>query len=402
MTNNIYNADILAPTTATITLSDDGIGLDWLVVGGSYPVSTDIRLGYTSINGVSTQASARFDPVAGQGHRLVINGLIENVRGANSADFIQGNEAANILYGDALATGPGGNDTISGFEGNDSILGGAGDDAINGDLGNDWLYGGTGADSINGGGGRDLINGGAGADVMYGGADGNDTLSYFGSAAGVIAALTYGTTTTGAGGDAQGDVIGGFSDIIGSNLADRLTDTVKTAVSFGGNDNSFYGGLGDDALLLGGGVDDGYGGAGNDSLLGEQGNDLLSGGDGNDVLVGGLGADRLYGGAGADRFVFQTVPSSPPALASRDTVFDFHHTEADHVDLRGMDAVPGGADQAFTFIGTAAFDHRLGLVRYATSGNDVIVSGDLNGDLTADFAILVKNVTVLVVGDFFL
>ncbi|MDP1578372.1 MAG: hypothetical protein Q8L76_16720, partial [Cypionkella sp.] len=64
MTNNIYNADILAPTTATITLSDDGIGLDWLVVGGTYPVSTDIRLGYSSMNGVSTQASARFDPVA--------------------------------------------------------------------------------------------------------------------------------------------------------------------------------------------------------------------------------------------------------------------------------------------------------------------------------------------------
>lgn len=402
MTNNIYNADILAPTTTTVTISDDGIGLDWLVVGGSYPVGTDIRLGYLSINGVSTQASARFDPVAGQGHRLVINGLIENVRGANSADFIQGNEVANILYGDAAATGQGGNDTISGFDGNDSILGGAGDDAINGDLGNDWLYGGTGADSLNGGGGRDLINGGAGADVMYGGADGNDTLSYYGSAAGVIVALTYGTTTTGAGGDAQGDIIGGFSDIIGSNLADRVTDTVKTAVGFGGNENSFYGGLGDDALILGGGVDDGYGGVGNDSLLGEQGDDLLAGGDGNDVLVAGLGADRLYGGAGADRFVFQTAPSSTSALTGRDTVFDFHHIEADHIDLRGMDAVPGGTDQAFTFIGTAAFDHRLGLVHYATSGNDVIVSGDLNGDLTADFAILVKNVTLLVVGDFFL
>ena len=346
MSDDIYNADILAPTTDTVIVTDIGnIGLDWLVINGSYQFSTDIRLSWLIENGISTQASGRFDPSAGEGHRLVINGLIENVRGSITADFIQGNEVANILYGDAAATGPGGNDTISGFEGNDSIYGGAGNDAINGDIGDDRLYGGAGDDNINGGAGRDVIIGGAGADVMFGGSDNNDTVSYAGSTARVVVSLTFGSTTTGVGGDAQGDVIGGFSDIIGSSFDDRLTDTVKTSVGFGGNDNSFFGGLGNDALILGGGVDDGHGGAGRDTLLGEAGNDLLYGDDGNDALVGGAGADRLYGGLGADRFVFERASVSTVAAAGRDTVFDFHRAEGDRIDLWGLMRSQAGTDR---------------------------------------------------------
>ncbi len=403
MSNDIYNADILAPTTTTITIDDDGNGLDWLVVNGSYPEATDIRLSYWDINGISTQASARFDPVSGQGHRLIINGLIENVRGSISTDFIQGNEVANILYGDAAATGPGGDDTISGFDGNDSIYGGAGNDIIDGGLDNDRLYGGAGSDSLNGGAGRDLIIGGAGADVMYGGADGNDTLSYAGSSAGVTVALTFGTTTTGVGGDAQGDAIGGFSDIVGSSFGDHLTDTVKTAVAFGGNNNSFFGGLGNDVLLLGGGVDDGHGGAGNDTLSGEAGNDLLYGDDGIDVLTGGTGADRLWGSLGADRFVFKSVAETTTTAAGRDIVQDFNRIEGDKIDLRTIDADNSLAlNQAFTFIGSAAFDGRHGLLHFAVSGANLLVTGDINGDKVADFSILVANTATLAGTDFLL
>ncbi len=404
MSNDTYNADILAPTTATVTIDEiDGIGLDWLVVNGSYPVATDIRLSWWSENGTSTQASARFDPIEGQGHRLVINGLIENVRGSNTTDFIQGNEVANILYGDAAATGPGGNDTISGFDGNDSIYGGAGSDVINGDSGNDRLYGGAGADSLNGGSGRDLIIGGGGADVMYGGADGNDTLSYAGSSVGVTVALTFGGTTNGVGGDAQGDVIGGFSDIIGSAGSDRLTDTVKTAVASGGNNNSFYGGLGNDTLYLGGGVDDGHGGVGNDALWGEVGNDLLYGDDGNDMLVGGIGADRLWGGLGADQFVFRTTAETTTAALGRDSVQDFNRIAGDKIDLRTLDADSSVAlNQAFTYIGTAAFDGRHGLLHATVSGANLLVTGDINGDKVADFSILVANTAALIASDFLL
>lgn len=401
MSNDIYNADILAPTTTTITIDDDGIGLDWLVVNGSYPVETDVRLSWNAVNGVSTQASARFDPVAGAGHRLVINGLIENVRGSNTADFIQGNEVANILYGDAASTGPGGNDKISGFDGNDTIYGGAGNDSVGGDSGNDRLYGGAGVDTLSGGNGQDLIVGGAGADVLAGGADGNDTLSYAGSTAGVVVALTFGSSNTGVGGDAQGDVIGGFSDIIGSASSDRLTDTLKTAVAFGGNNNSFFGGLGNDTLVLGGGVDDGHGGAGNDVLWGEVGNDLLYGDAGNDALVGGTGMDRLWGGLGADRFVFRAVNETTTAAVGRDIVHDFNRIEGDKIDLRTIDADNSVAlNQAFTFIGNVAFDGRHGLLHAVVSGANLLVTGDINGDKVADFSILVANTTTLAGTDF--
>lgn len=403
MSNDIYNADILAPTTTTVTVDDDGFGLDWLVIGGSYSIATDIRLGWWSVNGISTQASARFDTAPGESHRLIVNGLIENVRGATSADFIQGNEVANILYGDAAATGPGGDDTISGFDGNDSIYGGAGNDVMGGDLGNDRLYGGTDSDSINGGAGRDLIIGGAGADVMYGGADGNDTLSYAGSTAGVTVSLTFGSSTIGIGGDAQGDVIGGFSDIIGSARSDRLTDTNKATLAFGGNDNSFFGGLGGDILFLGGGVDDGHGGAGNDTIWGEVGNDLLYGDAGNDVLVGGTEADRLWGGGDADRFVFNAPGESTTTAAGRDIIQDFKQIEGDKIDLRGIDAnISLALNQAFTYIGSAAFDGRHGLLHTTVFGANLLVSGDINGDKVADFAILVANTAALAGSDFLL
>lgn len=324
----------------------------------------------------------------------MINGLIENVRGSDSADFIQGNEVSNFLIGES------GNDTISGFDGNDRINGSGGDDLINGDLGNDRLDGGYGNDSINGGSGRDLIIGGRGADVMYGGGDGNDTLSFDGSREGVTVYVTFGTTTTGYGGDASGDVIGGFSDLIGSVRSDRLIDTIKTTVAFGGNDNSFYGGRGADILSLGGGADDGHGGVDNDVLFGEAGNDTLYGDDGADVLLGGAGADRLYGGLGGDRFVFKDVSESTVAAAGRDMLLDFAH---DQIDLRAIDANSlSSLNQRFTFIGTDAFDGRAGLLNYRVSGSNLVVSGDLNGDKVADFSILIAHTASITADDFLL
>ena len=44
-----------------------------------------------------------------------------------------------------------------------------------------------------------------------------------------------------------------------------------------------------------------YGGAGNDLLLGFAGADILRGHSGDDVLGGGIGADMLHGGRGDDR-----------------------------------------------------------------------------------------------------
>jgi Ca2+-binding RTX toxin-like protein len=129
--------------------------------------------------------------------------------------------------------------------------------------GSDKLTGGTSAQTIDGGAGDDVVEGGGGADTLRGGA-GNDTLSYAGSSVGVNVMLG---TTTGSGGDAQGDRISGFENLIGSGKNDNLRGD--------GGPNIIDGGGGNDIIR---------GGGGNDTIDGQAGEDLLFGGGGNDVF----------------------------------------------------------------------------------------------------------------------
>ena len=59
---------------------------------------------------------------------------------------------------------------------------------------------------------------------------------------------------------------------------------------------TFYGGAGDDRI---------NGGAGNDVIYGESGNDIIEAGSGNDKLYGGAGNDTLRGGTGDDIYYFE-------------------------------------------------------------------------------------------------
>ena len=63
-----------------------------------------------------------------------------------------------------------------------------------------------------------------------------------------------------------------------------------------------YGGLGNDQLASGNGIDVLYGDSGDDILFSGLGNDTMYGGTGNDAIGGYLGNDTLYGGAGTDYF----------------------------------------------------------------------------------------------------
>lgn len=384
MANNRYNIGVLT-ASGDATLTDDGTGIDELFFQSvTFQTATDIRLSYFVSSGVSIQASAFYFTNGGPAYRLVVNGLIENVRGSNSADFIGGNEVNNLLYGDALATGPGGNDTITGEEGNDSIYGGAGNDELNGEVGNDRLFGDAGVDIISGASGIDVIEGGAGADSLYGGADAGDTVSYLASGAGVRIDITFGQTTTGAGGHATGDQIAGFTNVSGSGLGDVIRDTVAGTVAFGGNRNRFDGNAGNDVLSLGGG------------------NDVARGGEGNDTITGGAGADLLAGNAGADRFVFSLPGDSTAASAGRDTIADFDRAEGDRIDLRGIDAVAGGVNNAFTYIGLNGFSGAAGELRVVANGTGFLVQGTVNADKIADFSIQVQNLSAIGAVDFLL
>ena len=103
-------------------------------------------------------------------------------------------------------------------------------------FGNDSIYGYGGNDSIFGGGGDDFIVGGTGADALHGG-PGSDTASYFTSAAGIMASLSYGV---GVGGDAEGDTYASIENLEGSDYADALAGN--------DGDNSLAGLWGDDFL----------------------------------------------------------------------------------------------------------------------------------------------------------
>lgn len=403
MANDIYIVDQLATGILTVTVDDDGSGRDWLVFEGVYAEPTDIRLGHDKVNGTSTSASGFYFNPGNDGHRLIVNGLIENVRGSNGEDFIQGNEIGNLVYGDAAATGPGGNDTIDGFDGNDTLYGGSGNDSLHGGSDRDRLFGNGGNDSLNGGLGIDTIEGGVGADYLSGGADNGDTVSFASSWARVIVSFTFGMATTGQGGHAQGDQITGFTHAYGSAYGDIFTDTVKNEISSGYNANGFFGGAGNDRLILGGGRDTGRGGIGDDVLFGEQGNDALFGDAGNDVLRGGDGVDRLTGGGGGDRFVFVARTESLPA--ARDAILDFSRAQGDRIDLLAIDANAGATGNGvFSFVGETGFTGARGVLRTVETLSGWRVLGDTNGDRIADFAIDVTapGISNLRSGDFIL
>jgi serralysin len=137
-------------------------------------------------------------------------------------------------------------------------------------------------------------------------------------------------------------------------------------------------------------IENAIGGSARDVIWGNDVANRLEGRGGNDVLNGFAGADTLVGGQGADTFVFST-------LERGDTILDF--ARGDKIDLSQLDANSRAIkDQAFTFIGSAAFSKKAGELRY--DGNNVY--GDVNGDGLADFSVAIANHAALTSSDFIL
>ena len=442
MIDDFYIINLIAKDGETVTVQDSGLGVDWMILSGSYDARSDIRLAWGVENGVTFTSSGIYYVLSAAnvlvGSRAIVNAAVENVRGSTSEDFIQGNELGNILYGDAAADGAGGDDIIWGFDGNDWIYGGAGADEITGDGGGDFLFGDAGSDTISGGAGGDIIEGGAGADSMSGGTDLQDKVAYSDSSAGVTIRLTFGEATIGIGGDAAGDTLTGFAYVIGSDHDDIITDMVAGTIAFGYNSNVFDGAAGDDQLTMGGGNDTAYGGAGfdlitggagrdklfgnddsdvldggvaDDTLNGGSGADLLQGGDGRDVLYGGAGDDTLFGaigadtqtgGTGADSFSFREPTDSRGTDRTRDTITDFE-SQIDTINLRAIDADATTArNDAFVFIGRLPFSNTAGEVRLVDRADGTLVLLNLDTDRTAEMSILLTGVFLVREADFVL
>jgi Ca2+-binding RTX toxin-like protein len=138
------------------------------------------------------------------------------------------------------------------------------------------------------------------------------------------------------------------------------------------------------------------GSAFNDQLTGSNGANHLTGGAGNDILIGGRGQDVLTGGAGAGACVFRDFHDSMPSHS--DQIADFLHAQGDHIDLSGIGGnTQASGDQAFIYIGDAAFADVAGQLHYANH----LLEGDTNGDGKADIQIHV-NVASLSAGDLIL
>jgi Ca2+-binding RTX toxin-like protein len=327
---------------------DGGAGIDTASYGeaeGGVSVSLAIA-GPQAVNIENLTGSAFNDSLQGDAHNNVLTG------GA-------GDDSVNGGAGDDVIDGGVGYDTLYGWSGNDTLVGGDGYDVLAGQSGNDSLSGGNDADYLQGGLGNDTLDGGAGSDWA-----GYEDAT---SAVKVDLNLT-GLQNTGGGGT---DKLISIENVYGSSFNDTLTGDVGANVLSGGN--------------------------GNDSLSGGAGDDILNGGAGADTLVGGAGADRLTGGDGADRFVYVSLADS--TVAAPDAIIDFV-SGSDRIDLSRIDAITGGADNAFTFV--ASFTHKAGQLMTHIVNGHYAVEGDVNGDGLADFTINVESATALKAADFIL
>ena len=104
-------------------------------------------------------------------------------------------------------------------------------------------------------------------------------------------------------GDSDDSINGGGGDdsIDGGDGADSLLGGAGDDTIVGGDGgDSIDGGSGQDSLNGQGDADTIDGGADNDMVFGDGGNDSLAGGDGDDTVNGGVGNDTLSGGGGTD------------------------------------------------------------------------------------------------------
>lgn len=277
---------------------------------------------------------------------------------------------------------------------NDStaLTGTAASETFSGSAFTDRLTGLGGSDRLFGRDGQDEISGGEGGDVLAGGL-GYDTLTYLSSIDGVTVNLALNTAK---GGDAEGDVITGFEKVEGSDANDNITGN--------DGDNELFSRLGDDRVFGMGGDDFLSGNGGSDALFGGDGDDFLAGSGGFDVLNGGLGYDIMNGGNRADRFVFTSVEDSP-TFANADLISDFSPGQGirrDTVDLRQIDAIEGGGDDAFTYIGETEFSGAAGELRIKVLDDVTLLRADTDGDGKADFTVAFTATPPITVTDFFL
>ncbi|HEX6377298.1 MAG TPA: Ig-like domain-containing protein [Allosphingosinicella sp.] len=344
-----------------------GADLDTIVLQGDYSGGLTLDGDVTGIEGISFLAgtnTAFGDPGTNLYDYVIITA---------NANFAAGLQVR--INGSALLAGE--DLTFDGSAEADAsfvVYGGKGTDTLTGGLGNDiFFFAGDGRFAHG-----DVVNGGAGYDGMF--LRGNYTIDFtdlgYAGAIQNIENLTFSSASDeryARGGGTEFDY-----DITWANalLGAGQTITINGALLQANETLVFDGSNESDGKFR---------------IFGGAAADQLTGGAGADLIFGGFGADTLYGGAGNDQFRYDKTGESTSAV--RDRIEDF--ASGDVVDLSKIDAnTLLAGNQAFNFIGAAAFGNNAGELRFENvSGTEWLVQGDINGDGVSDFEV------VLVIND---
>jgi Ca2+-binding RTX toxin-like protein len=416
-----------------------GLGGNDEITGGSGAdtidggMGTDTAMYFDSAVGVmvSLITGRGFNGTA-QGDRLT---SIENVIGSFHADILIGSDDKdNVLTGldgDDVINGGGGRNTLNGDIGNDILKGGAGADALNGGSGidtadysasservyvnlrdnvaflgdadgdrfdsienligsnfNDSLYGNDDANTIKGRDGVDTLIGFNGADVLWGG-DGGDNL--YGWGAGDTLYGEAGDDTLDAGwgdGDAMYGGTGNdtyyvdlstdvVSELVGQGTLDRVIASATYTLAAGSEVERLEAYDPAWALPM--------------DLVGNEFNNTIIGNDDTNTIVGSPddgdfydGLDVMTGNGAGDVFVWTSTAETGVAGAEADVVTDFNRSQGDQLAVNAIDAIVGGSDDAFTFIGVfdGAFE-AAGQIAYFTTATATDTYILLNTDADA-------------------
>jgi Ca2+-binding RTX toxin-like protein len=365
---------------------DGGAGYDVLVGGAQ----RDVYVVDSALDTVVESPDEGDDEVRTTLAAYVLPGNVERLTGlSDSGQQLTGNALDNILWG------------------------ASGDDILRGGLGNDVLGGGNGADIYRfaRGDGDDYIDGsGGGADVLEFSSDilpSQVTVTQSQSGWEIIITVDQGGGSITNRGFGQlnplevrfaDGTVWSPGDLADRSMAGTEGDDIRTG---DGRDNLLLGLGGDDVLDGSWGNDTLDGGGGADVLDGSWGDDTIVGGNGNDILIGGYQKDVATGGAGADVFLFRQWDLTYGSNADRIT--DFTQGE-DVIDLSEIDPdwTSWDVDEAFTFIGNAAFTGAVGEVRYIFDGADTRLQFDWSGDGIAEYELVLTGNIPLQAADFIL